>query len=122
MAVKFKIVHAMLRLKIVNHIETKDQHIIDGPDKLPHGTSVLKYLVLPWALTNRGACADLYCASVTTAETWMGLGVRFIEVVKSATRKFPIKYLSSHELIEGRTQRKVVMMKSLGVPWIMALV
>ena len=112
----------MLRLQIVKHIETEDQHIVDGPDALPHGTSVLKYLVLPWAQTNRGVCADSYFASVTTAQTLMGLGLRFIGVVKTATKKFPMKYLSSLELTEGRGQREAVMMKSLDVPWIMALV
>ena len=52
----------------------------------------------------------------------MGLGLRFIGVVKSATRKFPMKHLSSLELLEGRGQREALIMKSLGVPWIMALV
>ncbi len=57
----------ILRLKIVKHIETEDQHIVNSPDELPHGISVLKYLVLPWAQTNRGVCADLYFASMPTA-------------------------------------------------------
>ena len=46
----------------------------------------------------------------------MGLGLRFIGVVKSATRKFPMKYLSSLELLGGSGQREAVIMKSLGVP------
>ena len=112
----------MLRLKIVKHVESEDLHLVEGPDELPHGTSVLKYLVLPWAQTSRGVCADSYFASVATAQTLMGLGLRFIGVVKSATKKFPMKYLSSLELLEGRGQREGVIMKSLGVPWIMALV
>ena len=41
----------MLRLKVVKHIESEDLHLVEGPDELPHGTSVLKYLVLPWAQT-----------------------------------------------------------------------
>ncbi len=49
----------------------------------------------------------------------MGLGLRFIGVVKTATKRFPMKYLSSPELTEGRGQR--VIMKSLGVPWKMSL-
>ena len=85
----------MLRLKIVMHIEANDQHSIDGPDKLHHSTSVLKYLVLPWAQTNRGVCADSYFALVTTAQILMGLGLRLIGVVKTVSRKFPMKYLSS---------------------------
>lgn len=82
-------------------METKDQHYIEGPDKLPHGTSVLKYLVLPWAQTNRGVCVDSYFALMTTAQTLMGLGLRFIGVVKTATCKFPMKSLSSFKLTEG---------------------
>ena len=37
----------MLRLKIVKYVESEDLHLVEGPDKFPHGTSVLKYLVLP---------------------------------------------------------------------------
>ena len=79
-------------------------------------------MVLPWAQTGRGACADSYFVLVNTAQTLIGLGLRFIGVVKLATRKFPMKYLSSLELIEGRGQREVLIMKLLGVSWIMALV
>ena len=75
----------MLRLKIVKHVESEDLHLVEGPDQ-----------------TGRGVCADSYFASVTTAQTLMGLGLRFIGVVKSATRKFPMKHLSSLELLEGR--------------------
>ena len=112
----------MMRLRIVKHIESEDLHTVEGPDNLPHGTSILKYLVLPWAQSGRGVCADSYFASVTTAETMMGLGIRFIGVVKTATKKFPMAYLSSLEFTEGRGQREGVVMKSLGRPWIMAYV
>jgi hypothetical protein len=37
--------------------------MIEGPNALPHGTSVLKFLVLPWAQNGRGICADSYFAS-----------------------------------------------------------
>ena len=53
----------MLRLKIVKHIENVDLHMIEGTNALPHGTSVLKFLVLPWAQSGRGICADSYFAS-----------------------------------------------------------
>ena len=69
----------ILQLKIVNYIETKDLHLVEGPDELPHGTSVLKYLVLPWAQTGRGVCADSYFVSVTTAQTLIGLSLRLID-------------------------------------------
>ena len=41
----------MLCLKILKHVETEDIHLVEGPDKLSHGMSVLNYLVLPWAQT-----------------------------------------------------------------------
>ena len=40
----------MMRLQIVKHIKSEDFHSVEGPDNIiPHGTSVLKYFVLPWA-------------------------------------------------------------------------
>ena len=89
---------------------------------MPHGTSILKYLVLPWAQIKRGVCADSYFASVRTAEVLMGLGFKFIGVVKTATKRFPMKYLSDLELTEGRGQREGLVMKTFGRPWIMAFV
>ena len=65
----------MTRLRIVKHNESEDLHTVEGPDNLPHGTIVLKYLVLPWAQSGRGVCANSYFSSVTTAEVLMGLGL-----------------------------------------------
>ena len=44
---------------------------------------------------------------MTTAQTLMGLGLRFIGVVKTATRKFPMIYLSSLELTEESSDHEV---------------
>ena len=106
----------------MKHIESEDFHTVEGPDNLPHDKSVLKYLVLPLAQSGRGVCADSYFASVTTAEILMGLELRFVGVVKTATKKFPMTYLSSLKLTEGRGQRVGVMMKTLGRPRIIAFV
>ena len=57
----------MLRLKIVKHIENEDLHRIESSNMLPHGTNVIKFLVLPWAQSGRGVCADSYFALVVTA-------------------------------------------------------
>ena len=76
-----------MRLKIVKQIENEDLHMIEGPNALPHGTSVPKFLVLPWAQSGRGVCADSYFASVVTAQTMMDLDLRFIGVVRTATKK-----------------------------------
>ena len=52
----------------------------------------------------------------------MRIGIRFIGVVKTATKNFPMKYLSSIELAEGRGQRVGVVLKTNGGPTIMAYV
>jgi hypothetical protein len=43
-------------------------------------------------------CADSYFASVATALELKRLGLRFIGVVKTATKRFPLKHLSGLEL------------------------
>ena len=40
----------------------------DDEDNLPHGTKVLKELVMPWANTDSIVCADSYFSSVPAAE------------------------------------------------------
>ena len=94
----------MLRLLLVKSEEDSDLSTLEREDGIPHGTHILKYLTLPWANSRRGACADSYFASVTSAEELMKIGLRFIGVVKTATKKFPMQYLSSLELLEGRGQ------------------
>ena len=59
---------------------------------------VLKELMLTWAKTNRIVCADSYFASVPAAEELWKHGLRFIGVIKTETRKFPMEYLSNIEL------------------------
>ena len=76
----------MMRLQIVKHFESEDLHTIEDCDNMPHGTSVLKHLVLPWTQSGRCVCFDSYFASVTTVEILMGLGFWFIGVVKTTTK------------------------------------
>ena len=66
--------------------------------KLLHGTQVLKGLVLPWENSDRVVCADSYFASVGAAEELKRIGLRFIGVVKTATRRYPQNSLSRIEL------------------------
>ena len=89
---------------------------------MQNGTAILKYLVVPWANSERGVCADSYFASVSSAEEMMRIGIRFIGVMKTATKIFPMAYLSSIELDEGRGQRVGVVLKTNGVPTMMAYV
>jgi hypothetical protein len=90
----------MLRLKLVKTAEEEGANAVEGDDGLLHGTVVLKSLVLPWAMTNRIVCGDSYFASVGACEEMERIGLRFIGVVKTATRRFPLAYLSALELVQ----------------------
>ena len=58
----------MLCLLKVKNIEESDLHTLENDEGIAHGTSILKYICLPWANTRRGVCADFYFASVSSAE------------------------------------------------------
>lgn len=74
------------------------------------GTRILKELVTPWAWTNQVVCADSYFASVGAALELRQIGLGFIGVVKSATKHFPMAYLSRLEF-NHRGDRKGLLMK-----------
>ena len=77
----------MLQLLLVKSEEDSHLHKQENNEGFQHGTDILKYLVLPWANSERGVCADSYFASVSSAEEMMRIGIRFIGVVKTATKK-----------------------------------
>ena len=89
----------MLQLKLVKNVESEEANSAnpDAEDNqgLIHGCVVLKELVKPWYNSNRIVCADSYFASVSTCVEMARLGMRFIGVVKTATKKYPQAYLSS---------------------------
>jgi hypothetical protein len=90
----------MLRLKLVKGADLVgvDDVNNDHENSLLHGTRVLKYLVSPWSGSHRIVCADSYFASFGAAQELFARGLRFIGVVKTATRGFPKNFLSSVEL------------------------
>lgn len=114
----------MMKLKLVKtaqHDREEDENAEDE-DCMLHGTKVLKYLVESWAYSDRVVCADSYFASVGAAEEMKRLGLRFIGVVKTATKRFPQAYLSGLEL-QQRGDRKALISKSAdGVPNMTAFV
>ena len=57
----------MMWLRIVNSAKNEEDQQ-DDRDNLPHGTKVLKELLMQWANTDRIVCADSYFASVPAAE------------------------------------------------------
>ena len=112
----------MLWLLLVKSEEDSHLKTQENNDSLLHGTAIFKYLVVPWANSERGVCADSYFASISSAEEMMRIGIHFIEVVKTAAKQFPMAYLLIIELNEGRGQRVGVVLKTNGAPTMMAYV
>jgi hypothetical protein len=100
----------MIQLKLVkSQQEEEGAYLQEDDDGLLHGTKVLLSLVKPWAGSWRLICADSYFASVPAAKTLIKYGLYFIGVIKSATRGFPIYWLSQEVQFFGehiRGQRK----------------
>ena len=94
----------MLQLKIVKSTEDDDDSLIEEENGLLHGTVVLKQLVRSWFYTDRIVCADSYFASVGAAEELLRYRTRFIGVVKTATKRYPMSYLQKIETT-GRGDR-----------------
>lgn len=98
----------MLQLKLVKTAAASQGEFYSDNDNettLLHGTQVVKQLVRPWLNSNRIICADSAFASVGCANELKRLGMRFIGVVKTATKQFPMKWLSEVEL-SNRGDRK----------------
>ena len=90
----------MMRLSIgkseSNEEQQKDDE--DDEDNLPHGTKVLKELVMPWANTDMIIFEDSYFISVPAAEELWKHGLRFVCVIKTETHQFPMAFLYNIEL------------------------
>ena len=117
----------MMRLKLVktadeNRNATEVNHDPQGQE-LPHAAAILKELILPWAHTNRIVCADSYFASVPAAKLLSRYGTRFIGVVKTATRNYPMSYLQSVELNQRGDRKGLISFGVLpGDPTMLAFV
>jgi Transposase IS4 len=79
-----------------------------------HGCNVLYELIRPWANTNIIVVADSYFASVQAALRLYRVGMRFIGTVKTATKEFPMNYLGSCVLGDGRGDRHGLISKDAG--------
>ena len=92
----------MMRLKLVKTADENRAAAAESPqlepERVPHSAAILRELVLPWIHTDRIVCADSYFASVPAAKLLSRHGMRFIGVVKTSTRKYPMRYLASVEL------------------------
>jgi hypothetical protein len=112
----------MLHLKIAKTAEEEDHHSRMDDTGLLHGTSVLKYLVEPWAFSEQIVCADSYFASVGAALELQRIGLCFIGVVKTATHQFPMHYLSRVELQQRGDRYGLVTQSNNGGPRLLAFV
>jgi Transposase IS4 len=102
----------MLNIRFVTTAEDEARWTAEiGDTELGHGTAILSQLVQPWAGTGRTVCADSYFASVEAAEVMGGLGLKFIGVVKTATKTYPMAILSGCEL-SHRGERVSLVAKS----------
>ena len=91
---------------------------------LLHGAKVMQDLVMPWMHSDRVAYGNSHFASVPAARMMMRYGMGFIGVVKSATRQYPMPYLSQVEL-NNRGDRKGMVTRggeTNGEPKMMAFV
>ncbi|KAG7366471.1 transposase IS4 [Nitzschia inconspicua] len=95
----------MLRLKLVKTAAEESTTTQVHNESLLHGTAQLKFLVSSWRLSGRIVCADSYFASVGAAEELKRNGLKFIGVVKIATKKYPMANLQALEL-QGRGDRR----------------
>jgi len=111
----------MLRLKIFTTATDHKANLSAAEQGLLHGTAVLQRLVAPWASSGRVVCADSYFASVDAAETLRASGLRFIGVVKTAHRRFPMASLASRELQSRGDHASMVHVDSTGTPDMMAV-
>ena len=90
----------MIQLKIVKTAEEENASAVTDDDGINNGTNVLKFLVEPWVRMDHCVCADSYFTSVNAVTVMRMMGLRFIGVVKTATKKFPMSYLSNLELVQ----------------------
>jgi hypothetical protein len=91
----------MMQIKIVETAEEEYTHTLENQDGLLHGTRVMINLLVLWHHDGeRVVCGDSYFASVSAVTEMKKLGLRFIGIIKTATKQFSMAYLSSREVIE----------------------
>jgi Transposase IS4 len=117
----------MLQLRFVKTTKELDdlqrqQPTDDEEQQLQHGTHICVELVKAYHHTQRLVCADLFFASMRTAETTYNMGLRFNGIVKSATRRFPMQFLLEFELHQRGDRKGLVCYDTNDIPKYMAFV
>lgn len=91
----------ILGIKLVKSKNVRDANSdANEIQHMGHGTKVLVDLTEPWSGKVRIVCADIYFASVEAAETLLRKKLRFIGVIKTATKRFPITNFGEKELAQ----------------------
>ena len=108
----------MLQLALVKGGASVYENVLAGDgandgEILNHGTLVLKKLLVPWFQSGRLICADSYFSSVGAVEELGQVGLRFIGVVKTATKKFPMEYLKNI-VLNNKGDRHGVVLRDQG--------
>ena len=98
----------MMPLKLGKTSKGEDAMHTANSEGVLHGALVLRQLVKPWKRSQRVVCADSYFASVFATDYLRSIGLRFIGVVKTDTRRYPMKGLAAVEL-QNRGDRKGVL-------------
>lgn len=111
----------MMRLKLVTTAEDESRRTTPDEQALLLGTAVLSRLVSPWAGSGRTVCADSYFVSVEVAVHLRVHCLRFIGVVKTATRKYPVQELSQCPARERGDREYLVHKNNEGEVYVMAL-
>ena len=114
--------HIMMHIKLVKTAEAADAMGIEDTSGVLHGALVLKQLVQPWRMTGRIVRADSYFSSVFAAEYLSAAGLRFIGVVKTATRRSPMAALSQIELQRRGDRQGFVCLNEDKMPKLLAFV
>ena len=69
--------------------EDSNLHTTKNNIGMAHGMAILKFLTLSWSNSQRDVFTDLYFTSVSSVDEMMKIaGLRFIAVVKTATKHF----------------------------------
>ena len=103
-------------MKVVKKAEEENASAVTEDDGNNHGSNVMKFLVESWVRMDRCVCADSYFASVNAVTVMRTMGLRFIGVVKMATKKFPMSYMSKLELVQHGDYKGLVARGTDGQP------
>ena len=109
-------------MKVVKTAEEENARAVTDDDGNNHGINVLKFLVEPWVRTDCCVCANSYFMSVNAVTVMRTMGLHFIGVVKTATKKFPMSYLSHLELVQQGDYKGLVSRGTNGQSSMLSLV